>query len=283
VPRRKLERVVEVREVGGLADAFAARIKDGYTYGDFQYAIDEKSDDFLKRGVFSTYLPVEEDRPMPALQRELAEGEWSELLYLAHANKTEAFRRYSSYYLSTNGQIYWSDEAQMTAYPEDYHRGLDRMSDAPNKATEAITEIYCERDALERFMGEVRDYARRENVNIIYGTVRLIEQDRESFLAWARKPYACVIFNLHTPHSPAGLERSRQAFRRLIDLAIRYGGSYYLTYHAFATRQQVEACYPQFPAFLHLKRQYDPEERFQSDWYRRHRAMFLLQSTLVRG
>jgi FAD/FMN-containing dehydrogenase len=274
VPRRKLERVVEVREVAGLAGAFAERIRDGFTYGDFQYAIDEKSDDFLKRGVFATYRPVEDDRPMPSLQRELGEGEWTELLYLAHTNKTEAFKRYASHYLSTNGQLYWSDEHQMSFYPEEYHRALDRMTDAPNKATEAITEIYCERDALERFMGEVRDYARRENVNIIYGTVRLIEQDTESFLAWARKPYACVIFNVHIEHTTGGVIRGADVMRRLIDIGLRHGGSYYPTYHRFALRRQVDACYPQMEEFLKLKRKYDPEELYQSEWYRHYKRMF---------
>ena len=114
VPRRKLERVVEVRDVAGLMGAFEERVRDGFLYGDFQYAIDEKSEDFLRRGVFCTYRPVEESRPMSPLQRELGEGEWTELLYLAHANKTEAFKRYAGYYLSTNGQLYWSDEHQMS-------------------------------------------------------------------------------------------------------------------------------------------------------------------------
>ena len=79
------------------------------------------------------YRPVEDDRPMPSLQRELGEGEWTELLFLAHTNKSEAFRRYARYYLSTNGQVYWSDEHQMAYYPDDYHRSIDRMTDAPNK------------------------------------------------------------------------------------------------------------------------------------------------------
>jgi len=39
------------------------------------------------------------------------------------------------------------------------------------------------------------------------------------------------------------------------------------------TREQILRCYPQFPEFLRLKRQYDPEERFQSDWYRHHVAL----------
>jgi hypothetical protein len=36
----------------------------------------------------------------------------------------------------------------------------------------------------------------------------------------------------------------------------------------------VEACYPQFAEFLRLKREFDPDELFQSEWYRHYRAMF---------
>jgi FAD/FMN-containing dehydrogenase len=93
-------------------------------------------------------------------------------------------------------------------------------------------------------------------------------------LGVALRWYACTIFNLHTVHSPEGLQRSENAFRRLIDMAARRGGSYYLTYHRYATRKQVESCYPQFAEFLRLKKRYDPEERFQSDWYRHYRTMF---------
>ena len=109
---------------------------------------------------------------------------------------------------------------------------------------------------------------------MIYGTIRLIEKDTESFLAWAKEPYACVIFNLHTPHDSEGMNRTAEAFRRLIELALPYGGSFYLTYHRYATREQVLACYPQFPEFLQLKLKYDPEERFQSDWYRHYKKMY---------
>lgn len=58
------------------------------------------------------------------------------------------------------------------------------------------------------------------------------------------------------------------------DLAVWYGGSYYLTYHRWAERRQVEACYPQFQEFLSLKLRYDPAVTFQSNWYRYYREMF---------
>jgi len=271
-PRRKLERVVQVRDISELPAAFAGRIRDGFLYGDFQYSIDESSDGFLRRGVFSCYRPVADSTPIPTAQKELAERDWTRLLYLAHADKAAAFKRYVNHYLATNGQVYWSDEHQMSVYPDYYHREIDRR--LKTNATEAITEIYCERDALERFMVDVAADARRTETEIIYGTVRLIEADRESFLAWAKKPYACVIFNLHVEHTPRGIRRASNAFRRLIDLGIKYGGSYYPTYHKYATRKQVETCYPQFAEFLKLKRKHDPAEVFQSDWYRHYRKMF---------
>jgi FAD/FMN-containing dehydrogenase len=120
----------------------------------------------------------------------------------------------------------------------------------------------------------VREDFRKNTVDLIYGTVRLTERDDESFLPWAKQAYACTIFNLHAVHSSEGLQRTADAFRRLIDMAARRGGTYYLTYHRYARRKQVEACYPQFAEFLQLKRKYDPEERFQSDWYRHYRTMF---------
>lgn len=178
------------------------------------------------------------------------------------------------YYLSTSGQLYWSDTHQLSVYIDDYHRALDRMLGATGRATEMISEIYVPRGALVRFLADARADFRAHEVDVIYGTIRLIERDDESLLAWARDRWACVIFNLHVVHSPEGLARAAAAFRRLIDLAVRFGGSYYLTCHRWATRRQVEACYPQFAEFLRLKRRYDPEERFQSEWYRHYRAMF---------
>jgi hypothetical protein len=48
---------------------------------------------------------------------------------------------------------------------------------------------------------------------MIYGTVRLTEKDDESFVAWAKQPYACIIFNLVTLHPPNGIEASARSFR----------------------------------------------------------------------
>ena len=274
VPREKIQRIVGVRLIDDLPKAFEQRIADGFTFGDFQFSVDEKSDDFLRKGVFSCYRPVDPATPMPAEQRELADEDWHALLLLAHNNKATAFEQYAKYYLSTSGQLYWSDTHQMSTYLDDYHVRLDTQLGVKDRATEMITEIYVLRPQLPSFMAEVADAFRKNGVPIVYGTVRLIEQDDESFLAWAKRPYACIIFNLHVVHTQEGQERAAQAFRDLIDMGLKRGGRYYLTYHRHARRDQVEAAYPQLPEFLRLKRKYDPDERFQSEWYRYYKTMF---------
>lgn len=273
-PRQKLERVVEVREVEDLMAAFEERKAQGFLYGDFQFAIDPASDDFLRGGVFSCYRPVDPVTPIPEGQRALSHEDWQRLLYLAHVDKRRAVDAYTSHYLATSGQIYWSDLHQMADYVDDYHQGIDERLGSSERCSEMISELYVPRSALPQFLAEVREDFRANGVDLIYGTIRLIERDEESFLAWAKEPWACIIFNLHTIHTEAGLAHAAAAFRRLIDLASGYGGSYYLTYHRWATRTQVETCYPQFSDFLRQKRRYDPEERFQSEWYRHYRAMF---------
>jgi FAD/FMN-containing dehydrogenase len=137
-----------------------------------------------------------------------------------------------------------------------------------------ITEVYVPRAALPQFMDTVREDFRKNGVQVIYGTIRLIERDFESFLAWAKEAYACIVMNLHVVHTKQGIDKSAEDFRRLIDRAVQFGGSYFLTYHRWASREQVQTCYPQMPDFLKLKRKYDPKEIFQSDWYRHYRQMF---------
>ena len=272
-PRQKVQRVVEVQEVEHVNEAFDRRIADGFLYGDFQFGIDPKSDKFLHDGVFSCYRPVSDDTPMPSSQVELHDDDWRKLLLLAHADKSQAYERYVAYYLGTSGQVYWSDEHQLSIYPNDYHRSIDAtLHSAPS--TEMITEIYVPRERLADFMAETREDFRRNETNVVYGTVRLIERDDDTFLPWAKQSYACVIFNLHVEHSDAATKVAADAFRRLIDSAIARNGSYFLTYHRWARRDQVEACYPQFAEFLRQKRHFDPHERFQSQWYRHYKAMF---------
>jgi len=273
-PRKKMERVVRSIEVCDLDGRFRDRIEAGFQFGDFQFQIDHESDDFLRRGIFSCYRPLPDSAELPPDPPSLKRDDWLNLLTLAHTDKSRGFQLYEEHYHRTDGTRHWSDAHQFTTYVEGYHQEIDRRLGSHCPGSEMISEFYVPRAALPRFLDKARDDLRRLEASVIYGTVRLIERDTESALAWAREPWACVIFNLCVEHSQAGLAKARNTFRQLIDRALEPDGSFYLTYHKFARRDQVEAAYPQFADFLKRKRVMDPSERFQSDWYRHYRQMF---------
>lgn len=272
VRRHQVERVVEVRELSTVTAGFAERIADGYLYGDFQFSVDEAADDFLGRGVFSCYRPTAE-QPVSADQKVLTREEWGVLLHLAHTDRARVVQAYIEHYLATSGQVYSSDTHQMAEYVDGYHAILDAALGAEVAGSEMITELYVPRDRLEDFMHAAATHLRESGAMVVYGTVRLIEADTETVLAWARESWACVIFNLHVEHSAEGVERAADDFRALIDLALERSGSFFLTYHRWATRAQLEAGHPRLAEFLRAKLEHDPQERFQSDWYRHTRSV----------
>ncbi len=268
VPRVQVERVVEVLDIDGLIDRLRERIGDGALYGDFQFAIDPGAANFLRTGILSCYVPTGGLKPIPARQRRLSQAAWNRLIELAHRDKARAFDEFTDFYLSTSGQLYWSDTHQLNIYLESYHAALDQRLGCRVPGGEMITELYVPRDRLAAFMDDVRRDLLRDQADLIYGTIRLIEADAESALPWAREPYACVIFNLHVDHREAAIAEASGAFVRLIDHAIAHRGSFYLTYHRFARRDQVLTCHPGIREWLANKAGIDPQRVFQSDWYR---------------
>lgn len=283
VPREKVERVVNRWDIEDVVAELDRRHAEGHQYGDFQFDIDPQSDGYLRRGIISSYRPVDAARHVPRGQLRLSQANWRKLLYQAHVDKTAAFEGFSDFYLRSSGQLYWSDTHQLNIYLDDYHTELDQALNASVCGSEMITELYVPPTALAEFMQQAGETLRDKQANLIYGTVRMIEPDTDSYLPWADQRYACVIFNLHVDHEPQSRARNADSLRGLIDVAIHLGGSYFLTYHRHARRDQVLACYPQFPAFLQLKLKYDPEERFQSDWFRYYRDMFRDQLSDIRG
>jgi FAD/FMN-containing dehydrogenase len=265
-----LERVVEIRGIDGLTDTLDDRIRTGFVFGDFQFSIDEGDDGFLRDGVFSCYRPVDPATPIPSGQRVLTREDWGRLLHLAHTDRAAAYRAYTRHYAATSGQVYRSDTLQMADYQDGYHRAIDVARGAEHPSTEMISELYVPRGELAAFMQAAAGLLREARMPVIYGTVRLVDRDTDTLLAWAREPWACVIFNLCVEHTPTGIDLAGAAFRGLIDAAIDRGGSYFLTYHRWATFDQLLAAHPRFPEFVAAKRRLDPEGLFQSDWYRHY-------------
>lgn len=273
-PRTQMVRQVAEVRTGDVIPALEQRMSEGATYGDFQYMTDESSNDFMARGIMSTYSPTDLQGDIPQDQLGLTAEDWMRLYVLAHTDKARAYDEYAAHYLQTDGQIYWSDDHQFSPYLPEAGQMLASRLGWETFASLMISEIYVPRPTFPDFMGAARQSLLDTQANVVYGTVRLIESEDETFLSWASDDYACVIFNLLVEHSVEGIARSKRQFRSLIDRALEKGGCYYLTYHCWARKDQVEKAYPQFSEFLRLKEKYDPGHIFTSEWHRHYVEMF---------
>lgn len=272
--REKLRRKVGEYSVEEVIPALEEFTGEGATYGDFQYMTDETSSDYLSKGILSVYTPLIGDGDIGEDNVGLSIEDWKKLFVLAHTDKSRAYSEYLAHYLSTDGQLYWSDDHQFSPYLPESGQMLASQMGWKTFASLMITEIYVPRVSFGKFMSNARTTLIKNNSNVVYGTVRLIEKEEESYLRWASEDYACVIFNLLVEHSTEGKLLAMKQFQDLIDCALKENGSFYLTYHRWARKDQIEKAYPQFPQFLEKKEEYDPQNVFTSDWYRYFVDMF---------
>ena len=274
VQRRKVRRNVETLTLAEASASVEARAANGAAFGYFQYNTDETSLEFMRTGILTTYKLVADDTPIGDASTDIDEALLASLLELAHKDRRSAYRHYATFELGKSGNVEWSDLHQLSSYPSGYHTKMDTHHSDQKSGADLIWEFYVPHGDLIAFFEEARRLLLKSETPLIYGTVRFIEQDRDSFLAWAKKRYACVIF---TPHCTDGVLEKRKAgelYRQLAQAAIKHGGSFYLTYNRFAGRSDMDAAYPQFAEFLQLKRKYDPRELFQSEWYRHYRDLY---------
>ena len=280
-PRYRVKRLVDIIDLDDAMHAVRRRAEEGCVFGDFQFVIDATDEAFLRRGVFACYKPSHDGDPDADASADLSPDDWLRLIKLAHEDKRRAFQLYAQHYLATDGNHYWSDTHQLSTYIPSYadvlgERGRTNLGQNI-KETLVIGEHYVPPEKLLEFMRAAREILRALGSEVIYGTIRAIQRDTTSFLPWAREDFACVILNIRTRHDEAGLRRTAETFRALIDVCIKLGGGFFLTYHRYASAGQVEACYPQFRQFLRLKKRYDPEELFTSEWYDHYRDAFAQQ------
>jgi len=272
--RRKVRRNVETLTLAEVIQLVEKHVANGSAFGYFQYSTDETSLEFMRTGILTTYEFVGDDTPLGDASTDIDEALLPSLLELAHKDRRSAYAHYAKFELSKNGNVEWSDSHQLSSYPLGYHKIVDRHLGDESKGADLIWEFYVPRGEVIAFLEEARRALLKSATPLIYGTVRFIEQDRDSFLAWAKKRYACVIFTPHYSAGAAAMRKASELYRELAQASTKRGGSFYLTYNRFAVRSEIDIAYPQFAEFLQLKRKYDPTELFQSDWYRHYRDLY---------
>lgn len=249
-PHVRLERIATRTEAEELDGSITECVAQGFVSAEFLVEVDPASSGFLRRGALVCERAVAADTPL----RELQPGELSRRLPGGGVRSELSVEDL----LATSGQVYDPNGRRGASPPVTPWPGSSVMR----------TELHVPRPAIDEVLADAAGVLRVRTADVVSGSVRLVERESETMLAWAREPWACVTLDLHVEHDAVSVGRVADAFRALIDVALGHGGSYHLAHHRWARRDQLEAAYPQIHAFIAAKQARDPRGVFQSDWYR---------------
>jgi FAD/FMN-containing dehydrogenase len=135
---------------------------------------------------------------------------------------------------------------------------------------------------LEALVAACRERCAEWRLELESLAVRRVRADEETFLRLPGREYCEVGLGLTQGANLGAQVRVTQLKRSLIDLAISHGGGFPIACTPEATREQIDACYPQLAGFLAEQRRIDPHERWGNGWLRHHRSLLTREPCEVR-
>jgi decaprenylphospho-beta-D-ribofuranose 2-oxidase len=137
--------------------------------------------------------------------------------------------------------------------------------------TDIIQEYYVPVRSFVPFMDSFRRILADGKMDVVSSTIRFVKKNEETALAYApREDCFAIIQMSNVGLSAKDQEHAAKVTQDLVDAAIQYGGTYYLTYQSYPTPAQMRRAYPKADFAFERKRHYDPDERFSSRFYERY-------------
>lgn len=148
---------------------------------------------------------------------------------------------------------------------------LELLRYQSGKDTDILNEYYVPMQHFVPFMDKFRQILLDNDMNVMSSTVRYVSPNSETVLAYAPvDPVFAIIQMSNVGLDSASQARTADVTRQLVDAAIEFGGTYYLTYQLYPTREQLYRAYPRAGEAFERKRFYDPGEVFSSKFYEKY-------------
>jgi hypothetical protein len=141
---------------------------------------------------------------------------------------------------------------------------VSNLANNDSKRTDILHEYFVAPDQFEDFLHVCRDVIPKAKAEFINVTLRYVDADRTSRLAYAPDPRISAVMSFSQAMTTDGEVDMMVMTERLIDAVLSIGGTFYLPYRLHARRDQVEQAYPASSAFIARKREYDPGLLFRN-------------------
>lgn len=134
-------------------------------------------------------------------------------------------------------------------------------------STDILHEYFIPIDQLDSFLQAFRKLVLDNHINLLNMTLREVRQDKITLMPYAQKDVIALVC-FYAQEKGAAAEKEMIKFtQQTIDTAFKHGGSFYLPYRLHYTKEQFLKAYPHAPEFMALKKKWDPQTIFTSEFF----------------
>jgi hypothetical protein len=144
---------------------------------------------------------------------------------------------------------------------------VSMFQDHSKDSTDILVECFVPPKQFEPLLEELRKIIPANHGDLLNVTVRDINEDDDTVLHYADKNMISLVMLFSQTRDTQGETQMSKLTQEIVAAALRHDGRYYLPYRLHATREQFAEAYPQAKKFFELKREYDPDELFQNEFY----------------
>ena len=269
IPNEKLIEQTEVIAVENYVNYFIKKVQSNPAIHMHLYRLSIDPSDWFTRGGFSVNYEKEANKCPTQTKNLRPEPPYGTFYHASLFNLARWFpfvrKLYSSYELNnltTKRSVKTTNEVMQPP--------INAMRNPSISECEWLQEYFVSGDHLMNFLKEFKELLVKNDVALLNATIRFVKKDRLSILTYAPEDRYALVICWHQSLQATEVRKTRKWIKDSYDLVIKYNGSYYLPYQAFATNDQFYSVYPRYQEFLTIKNTLDPNEIFNTGFYQRY-------------
>jgi len=138
--------------------------------------------------------------------------------------------------------------------------------------TDILQEYFIPYDRMPEFVDGLRGVVQQNRANLLNVTIRTVHRDAVTALPYATQDMFGFVLYFNVRFNENDNEILKKTTIDLIDVAEKAGGTFYLPYQLFYSREQLQRAYPNINQFFAMKKKYDPAGLFTNKFYEKYGA-----------
>jgi len=149
------------------------------------------------------------------------------------------------------------------------HDSVEYLQNILVNETDILHEYFIPQKHFIAFIDQMRTILKKSKITVLNASVRIVHKE-STMLNYAPDDMFAVVLYLNQRVNEKALSAMELLTRELIDLVLKFDGTFFLPYQLHFTREQLQKAYPNIDVFFALKRKYDPTLLFMNNFYAKY-------------